>query len=116
MPNSAYYSTAKDAIDSLNTYANIVQKSVPADVAGKAEVDTMNINIKKFVVASREVPITVCPTSCINVGSFYGTCVHPCPVPGGVLGRKQDNLCQSDKQSQAMLTAGVMGTVPVLLT
>jgi hypothetical protein len=74
MPNSAYYSTAKNAIDSLNTYASKVQKSVPAEVAGKAEVDTMNINIKKFVTASKEVPITVCPTSCLNVGSFYGEC------------------------------------------
>lgn len=72
MPNSAYYTTAKNAIDSLNTYASKVQKSVPAEVAGKAEVDTMNINIKKFVTASKEVPITVCPTSCLNVGSFYG--------------------------------------------
>lgn len=72
LPNSAYYTTAKNAIDSLNTYAAKVQKSVPAEVAGKAEVDAMNVNIKKFVSASKEVPITVCPTSCLNVGSFYG--------------------------------------------
>lgn len=59
-------------MDSLNTYANRVQKSVPAAVAAQPEVDTMNINIKKFVAASKEVPITVCPTTCLNIGSFYG--------------------------------------------
>lgn len=73
LPNSAYYATAKNAIDSLNTYAAKVQKSLPAEVAAKAEVDAMNANIKKFVSASKEVPITVCPTSCLNVGSFYDT-------------------------------------------
>lgn len=73
LPNSAYYTTAKNAVDSLNTYANRVQKSVPAAVAAQPEVDTMNINIKKFVAASKEVPITVCPTTCLNIGSFYDT-------------------------------------------
>lgn len=72
LPNSGYYTSAKSAIDSLNTYATKVQRSVPAEVAAKPEVDTMNINIKNFVTASKEVPITVCPTSCLNVGSFYG--------------------------------------------
>lgn len=72
LPNSGYYTTAKNAVDSLHTYANRVQKSVPAAVAAQPEVDTMNVNIKKFVTASKEVPITVCPTSCLNIGSFYG--------------------------------------------
>jgi hypothetical protein len=45
---------------------------VPAAVAAQPEVDMMNSNIKKFVTASKEVPITVCPTTCLNVGSFYG--------------------------------------------
>jgi hypothetical protein len=90
MPNSGYYTTAKSAIDSLNTYATKVQRSVPAEVAAKPEVDTMNINIKNFVTASKEVPITVCPTSCLNVGSFYGESslerARTCMCAGGLAG------------------------------
>jgi hypothetical protein len=68
-----YYASAREAVDGLNLYASKVQRALPPPVASLPEVDAMNASVRKFVAASKEVPVTVCPTSCLNVGSLYDT-------------------------------------------
>ncbi|KAF6257026.1 hypothetical protein COO60DRAFT_1702059 [Scenedesmus sp. NREL 46B-D3] len=42
-------------------------------VSTQPDVQSMTTNIKNFLAASEEVPLTVCPVNCFDMGSFYDT-------------------------------------------
>lgn len=70
--SAEFYGTARSALDSLATYVSVVQPQVPAAVASQQQVQSMNSNIQQFLAGARDVPVTVCPVNCLNMGSFYG--------------------------------------------
>ncbi|KAF8059173.1 hypothetical protein HT031_005345 [Scenedesmus sp. PABB004] len=72
-PNAEVYATARAALDGLATYAAAVQPALPAAVAAAPQVAAMNSAVSQFLATSREVPVTLCPVSCFNMGSFYDT-------------------------------------------
>lgn len=70
--SAQYYNAARDALDGLRTYSTVVAPKVPAGVASQPDVQSMNANVNSFLAASENVPLTVCPVNCFNMGSFYG--------------------------------------------
>lgn len=71
--SAQYYNAARDALDGLRTYSTVVAPKVPAGVASQPDVQSMNANVNSFLAASENVPLTVCPVNCFNMGSFYDT-------------------------------------------
>lgn len=72
LSSAELYVAARKAVDSLGTYATMVQPRVPSAVSIQPDVQSMNSNIQQFLAAAQGVPVTVCPVNCLNMGSFYG--------------------------------------------
>lgn len=70
--SAEYYGAARAALDGLSTYARAVAPALPPSLAAVPDVANLGESVNAFMAASHDVPVTVCPVNCLNMGSFYG--------------------------------------------
>jgi hypothetical protein len=71
--SAASYAAARQVVGGLALYSSTIAPVVAKDtnLGTMPEVQAFNDDVQKFV-STTTVPVTVCPATCLNMGSFYG--------------------------------------------